>query len=520
VGAADRELVEGYCDRRSYEPGERVALHLSVTRPGFLGDVVPGDTAHEVDVTITRIGADRREVESKRAVPIAAHPIGERASALGVDWPVAVEFEVTADWNPGWYEVELATTDVQDEPRTAHAGFVVRAPTGEARSPMLLVLSTNTWNAYNDWGGPNLYTGETQVSFARPWARGYVHRPDAFVHRNANDHPVPDPGTERWTRYILDTRVSPWSGCAGWPSWEQLFVEWAERNGYLFDFAANEDLAEVPGVVDGHRLLLSIGHDEYWSWGMRDTVEAHVDRGGHVAFFSGNTAFWQVRVDDDGRTMVCHKLLDDPLPTDVPPERRTSMWSDPRIGRPETQMTGVSFTRGGYARIGQGVPRGAGGYTIWQPTHWLFAGTDLRYGDVLGAEHTVVGYECDGCAMALQDGVPRPTHEDGCPDGFEILATAPAHLWSKGPDHDEYPPGLTALRDIGELQETAQVLFGDASPTGTDRITNGHAVLGTYDRNGTVVTTGCTDWSFGLAGGDPLVEQITHNVLARLGTAG
>lgn len=112
------------------------------------------------------------------------------------------------------------------------------------------------------------------------------------------------------------------------------------------------------------------------------------------------------------------------------------MWSDPRIGRPETQMTGVSFTRGGYARIGQGVPRGAGGYTVWRPDHWLLDGTDLRYGDILGAAHTVVGYECDGCAMTLRNGVPEPTHEDGCPANFEIVATAPAHLWSKTKEHD------------------------------------------------------------------------------------
>jgi len=518
MGAGDRELVEGYTDQRSYEADDRVALHLSVTRPGFLGDVVPGDVGLDVDVRIRRVGAETQAVWDRSGLRVEPHDIPERASALGVHWPVALEMMVPDQWTPGWYEVEIAAPDDDGGCRLAHAGFVVRAPTGRATSQALLVLSTNTWNAYNDWGGPNLYTGESQVSFARPWARGYVHRRDAFVHRNANATPVPDPGTERWTRYILDQRVSPWSGCAGWPSWEAMFVAWAESNGYPLDYAVNLDLAERPEVVEGHRLVLSVGHDEYWSWEMRDTVEGHIDRGGNVAFFSGNTAFWQVRSEDDGRTMVCHKLSDDPMTDGVPDERRTSIWSDPRIGRPETAMTGVTFTRGGYARIGQGVPRGAGGYTVWRPDHWLFDGTDLRYGDVLGVEHTVVGYECDGCALSLRDGLPVPTHEDGCPDGFEILATAPAHLWSKGADHDEYPPGLTPLRDIGELQETAAILFGDPSPAGTDRITNGHAVLGTYERDGGIVfTTGCTDWTFGLAGGDPAVQLITANVLDRLG---
>ena len=44
-------------------------------------------------------------------------------------------------------------------------------------------------------------------------------------------------------------------------------------------------------------------------------------------------------------------------------------------------------------------------------------------------------------------------------------------------------------------------------------------VLGTYTSpaGGVVVTSGSTDWAHGLAGRDPQVEQITRNVLDRLG---
>ena len=45
----------------------------------------------------------------------------------------------------------------------------------------------------------------------------------------------------------------------------------------------------------------------------------------------------------------------------------------------------------------------------------------------------------------------------------------------------------------------------------------GHAVLGTYTRGGTVFTCGSTDWSHGLRGRDPIVERITRNILDRLG---
>ena len=49
-------------------------------------------------------------------------------------------------------------------------------------------------------------------------------------------------------------------------------------------------------MLEGHRLFLSAGHDEYWSWGMRETLDAFTDAGGNAAIFSGNTCFWQVRL--------------------------------------------------------------------------------------------------------------------------------------------------------------------------------------------------------------------------------
>ena len=61
-------------------------------------------------------------------------------------------------------------------------------PGGGAPAPMLLVLSTATWNAYNDWGGPSLYTGGTRVSFERPLAPGFLVKPEP-ARRKMQPHP-------------------------------------------------------------------------------------------------------------------------------------------------------------------------------------------------------------------------------------------------------------------------------------------------------------------------------------------
>ena len=181
------------------------------------------------------------------------------------------------------------------------------------------------------------------------------------------------------------------------------------------------------------------------------------------------------------------------------------MWSDPLVGRPESEMTGVSFTRGGYAHM-PNAPQGSGGYRVWQPDHWAFESTSLKTGDTLGAQEIVVGYECDGCEVTESSGRPVPAGDD-TPAGFEILATAPARLWET-----EQALGSLADNYIGELNWVAERIGGEDSPENRRRFAKGHAVLGTFKRGkGKVFTTGCTDWAYGLIGSD--VSTVTANVL-------
>jgi len=44
----------------------------------------------------------------------------------------------------------------------------------------------------------------------------------------------------------------------------------------------------------------------------------------------------------------------------------------------------------------------------------------------------------------------------------------------------------------------------------------GNEVLGLHTRGGTVFTCGSTDWSHGLAGGDPVVDRVTRTIIERL----
>jgi len=453
AGEADAPLppVTGYPGSMSLLPGERLTLHTSGTAPAF-------------DVEISRIGAERKRFWSQAGIRNTPHPIPADASARGCGWPAAVEVPIGADWPSGVYEVWFSPRAAADRPPdgagVAKASFVVRSAPQGPRAPILLQLATNTDNAYGTFGGYSLYAYNgrdgvqgSRVSFRRPLGSGMLYR------------------------------------------WEAPFIAWAEAAGYRLDYAVNNDLEFHPEVLDGRRLVLSVGHDEYWSTPMRDALEAFIDRGGNAAFFSGNTCCWQVRAEGD--ELVCHKqnYRDDPLYRPTGPNPLvTTLWSHPLVGRPENQLTNVGLLGGGFHRSHGILVDGSGAFTVERPDHWIFAGTGLRRGDEFGGADTIVGYECDGCEFTRPDGVPVPTGRDGTPENFEILATAPAS-WG----------------------EESTLLWWDAFP----RPEPGHACLGLSVRpsGGTVFTAGTTDWAHGLADpADPIVTRITRNILDRLGT--
>jgi hypothetical protein len=64
----------------------------------------------------------------------------------------------------------------------------------------------------------------------------------------------------------------------------------------------------------------------------------------------------------------------------------------------------------------------------------------------------------------------------------------------------------------------AQVLFGEDWESNLHRISNNHAVVGCMQvpGAGTVFNAGCTDWTYGIAGGDEAVCRVTRNVIDRL----
>src|SRR5262249_8271087 len=213
------------------------------------------------------------------------------------------------------------------------------------------------------------------------------------------------------------------------------------------------------------------------------------------AFLPGNTCYWQIRL--EGAREVCfnHRFRGAPLFATDRRASTTTIWSDPALARPENRLTGVSFTRGGYSRTAFSVPAGSGGYEVHRPDHWLFDGTGLRRGDQLGAAAVVVGYECDGCDVALADGLPVATGADGTPRTFEILATAPATPFDRHTTPLPLAPGAEY-----ELEFHARMLLGNDGPASWEARPRGPRGLGAVGGRGGGRTAGAHGGGLGAGG--------------------
>jgi hypothetical protein len=514
-GNEEKGQIWGFTDSLSYAPGETVNFHISCKTPLY-------------SMEIARIGATREVVWSQAELKGKYYDIPANAHEAGCDWPVGYTIEIPANWRSGYYQVMFYTDDSEDRWSKSEHFFVVRSAVPGKDTRMVFVLSTNTYHAYNSWGGGNLYSSKKysyshlerghRVAVKRPFEPGLLTKfPGAPRISFPTDEmlgPMQQQGRP-YRQYSVENEVDYWTRAAGFTDrWEGIFAKFIEEHGFEADYITQNDLNIHEGILEPYNVFLSIGHDEYWTWKEREVLEDWIEQGGKLAKFSGNSLFWQVRYEDDGDTMVCYKydtLDKDPVMGTADEKYLTTMWSSTLLRKPENTVTGLSFTRGGYARNGMSAPRGSGGYTIYRPSHWAFSQTGLEYGDVLGAKEAIVGYENDGCAFTMKDGLPYPTGEDGSPTDMEILAMSPVSLGE--PLDRGYTDLLTGEED---LDHCTIAVFGQSTKELRDRLRHGQAMIVYFDKGkGQVFNSGTVEWAYGLTGGNPFVEQITLNVLRK-----
>ncbi len=389
--------IEGYAGATSVAPGETLDLHVAASQPA----------RYRIDIYRLgwyrglggrRIGCVPSCDGDKAALRRPAPPVPDPATGLmRAGWPVTDSLVVSPLWVSGYYEARLVLTSGADPGGSYAIYFVVRESLLRATA-ILVQVPVNTWQAYNSWGGKSLYgfssdggVAGNRVSFDRPYATGR-------------------PGNQ----------ASPLE-------WEIEVARFLEREGYDVSYQTDVDTDRDPGSLLRHRLVVTVGHGEYWTKGERDAFDAARDEGTNLAFMGSNTAYWQVRYEDDRRTIVGYKSAADPNPD---PALKTMLFRALVPPRYECALLGVAHIGG----LGQAdyTVTAAGAADPWLQGTGLAAGATLT--NLVGREYDRV----PGPYIPTECQIPGLTvlfHHDAPPgpaDAVRYTAPSGARVFASG----------------------------------------------------------------------------------------
>jgi hypothetical protein len=348
LGAAD--AITGYAGQASVLTGQSFPLFVSTTSSGFrvrafrLG-WYGGDGARQVWQSASLRG--RRQ---------NASALTGSTNTVRTDWDPVVEVP-TDDWPAGAYLLRLDA----DSGAQRYVPVTVRSASTEGR--VVLKAAVSTWQAYNTWGGYDLYIGPGQ---------SYANRSLAV----SLDRPYDLNGADMFLTY------------------ERNMVVLAEALGLSPAYVTGMDIAADAHLLDGASALISGGHDEYWTPAERSHVTAARDAGVNLAFLGANAMFRRTRLDEGGRLVICYKTSY----TEDPEYGKdnalvTSDWREAPDPDPESSLIGTIYE--GYPAVAP--------YVVVSPKSWLFAGTGVPKG---ASFHNLIGIEYDRVNPAYP--VPRP----------------------------------------------------------------------------------------------------------------
>ena len=287
--------------------------------------------------------------------PTQANPSFDPTTGLvRAGWPATFSFSTRnndgSPWLTGVYVVLLTKSDGWQ----TYAIFILRDDTRNAE--VALHLPTSTWHAYNDFGGESLYMSSHGLS------GGHARK------------------------VSLDRPITLGFGSGKFLFEEHEGVIWLEDMGYDVEYFATSDVGGSVNRLGGHRMYITLAHDEYATMATMDRLQAAVSNGTSLAFLTGNTYAWQIRYEDNDRTIVGYKELAAQDPVQGP--LTTGHFRDPPVNRPENGLIGVMSD--GSDNVSNGAPSD---WVVTNANHWVYAGTGLTDGATIPS---MIYYEWDG----------------------------------------------------------------------------------------------------------------------------
>ncbi|WP_275196093.1 DUF4082 domain-containing protein [Bradyrhizobium sp. CSA207] len=400
------------------------------------------------------------------AAVVQPAPLSDPSTGLvdAGNWSVTDSWSVPTDAVSGVYIASVINgTQIFQIP------FIIKNEA--SHSDIVLQTSDEDWQAYNGWGGANLYFGNGPGINGSAYAVSY-NRP--LVTRDG-------------TGTFSEGGDSPFTA-------EFAAIQWLEQNGYDVSYISGIDAATNGSLLLNHKVFMDAGHDEYWTEAQRANVEAAAHAGVNLAFLTGNEIFWKTRlapsINGSGsanRTLISYKdthanaLLD-------PTGQATGNYSDPRFGStplPSNELTGTLFAVNAFRYDTITIP-----YPMTQLRFW---------------RNTAVGQTSPGQTASLVPGLL----------GVE---------WDTAPDNGFRPAGLISVSS-STVQVDGKYLLDYGNTFGAGTATHNLVVHRDPVSGALIFSAGSINWPWALASDhdgpatpvDPNVQQAMVNLFADMG---
>jgi hypothetical protein len=341
------DAINGYASAQSVLPGESFRLYVSTTAASFRVDAFRFGwySGHEARL-VWHSGAHRGHLQTATHITSGTHMVV-------APWQPAMTVP-TGGWPAGSYLLRLDASNGSQR----YVPITVRSASTAGR--VVIINDNTTWQAYNTWGGYSLYQG-----------------PDGL-------------GADRGYQVSFD-RPYDGDGAVRFLAFDQAAISVAERTGVPLAYETDVDLDAHPGILDGARAVVTLGHDEYYSLAMRNALVSARDAGTNLAFLGANAIYRHIRFANGDRVIICYKeAAIDPL-FGKDDADTTQQWRQAPDSRPESVITGVFYECNPVSDP----------YVVYDPASWLFAGTGVYRGETFPG---MVGPEYD----RLNPAVPYP----------------------------------------------------------------------------------------------------------------
>jgi hypothetical protein len=247
------------------------------------------------------------------------------------------------------------------------------------QAPVAVLASNITWNAYNNFGGRSNYihadeSPPTPTVNARLELKRY-NDPAHATWGAASYAPLsfdrPEPLNDIDPAEEITDPIEGRAACHVAPA-EWRLLGWLEREGFAYDLYAETQLHDGTLDLAAYRVLILGPHPEYWTREMYGRVKRWVfEGGGRLVYLGGNGLNCEVELLEGDRMVVHNGTISSLWPEGVGAESRFALRLES-----EANLLGVVFTPAGMMT---GAP-----YRVADASHWVFAGTGLRDGDLFG----------------------------------------------------------------------------------------------------------------------------------------